>query len=744
MPVRGRWTLAAALACALAGPAPASASHLGVDTEGHTTLEQALVPGADPAAGYTALGVEAASDAYVVRDGATEGDAAIPLASPGRAERRRSLAYFSQLTDLHVTDEESPARAEFTDPTASGAWRPWEALTPFALDRAIRQVNAFAASPVQQGDGTAGELDLALVTGDATDSQQLNEAVWARDLLEGNGPVTFNSGLTDPAEYSPSKLTDPTCLEFVDDRGGPGAAAAEGARYTGVQDYDDYPAGEAPDPAFYDPEDVQGPWAAAGWPAYGELMDAAQEMEIDPAGLRVPFYLASGNHDVLARGREPATAAAELQATGCQKPLGGSAAPMLVPPDERRRFVSRSQIAEIYGAHDPAEKHGLGLVDADEGRNSDGAASYYGWDPPQAPGVHLIALDTTSAGGGDAGSIDDPQFEWLKRELDAAQLAGKLIVLFGHHPVRSLDSAVPDEAAPPCTADDGHGHDVDPGCDLDPRSSEPLHAGDPAAAEQLQTDEQTLTELLAKYPGVVAYVAGHDHSNRVRPFDNEAGGVWWEITTSAVTDFPQQNRLVEVMDNRDGTLSIFATLLDHASPAEAPASGNASGLDAPELASLARTFAFNDPQSGGAAAPAADGEAKDRNVELLSQDPRALECRGRTATVVGSGRSEKIEGGRGADVILALGGEDRIKTGRGRDLVCGGDGADKLKGGGGRDQLRGDQGNDKLKGAKGGDKLSGDRGKDRLKGGTGRDRLRGGKGNDSCKGGSGRDRTRSC
>ena len=198
------------------------------------------------------------------------------------------------------------------------------------------------------------------------------------------------------------------------------------------------------------------------------------------------------------------------------------------------------------------------------------------------------------------------------------------------------------------------------------------------------------------------------------------------------------------MDNRDGTLSIFATVLDHASPAKAPAPGNTSGLDAPELASLARTFAFNDPQSGAASAPAADGEAEDRNVELLSQDPRALECRGRTATVVGSGRSEKIEGGRGADVILALGGKDRIRTGRGRDLVCGGDGADKLKGGGGRDQLRGDQGNDKLKGAKGGDKLSGDRGKDRLKGGTGRDRLRGGRGNDSCKGGSGRDRTRSC
>jgi 3',5'-cyclic AMP phosphodiesterase CpdA len=732
------------LVAVLVGAGTASADHLGADTEGHTTLEQALVPDADPAAGYTALGAEDVNDAYVVRDGASEGDAAIPEAEAGRAGRRRSLAYFSQLADLHVTDEESPARVESSDPTAAGAWRPGEALTPFAVDAAIRQVNAFAASPVPQGNGATGELDFALVTGDAADNQQLNETVWARDLLEGNGPLTFNSGLTDPAGYTPAELSDPACVQFVDEEGGPGSAAAEGARYTGVQDYDDYPAGVEPNPAFYDPDEVLDPWADAGWPAYDELMDTAQELEIDPAGLDVPFYLASGNHDVLAQGSEAATAARERQATGCEKPLAGSTATMLVPPDERRRFVSRPEIAAIYGAHDPVEEHGLGLVDADERRNSDGAASYYGWDPPQTPGVHLIALDTTSAGGGDAGSIDDPQFEWLKRELDAAQLAGELVVLFGHHPVRSLDSDVPDEAAPQCTTDDAHGHDVNPGCDLDPRSSEPLHVGDPDAAEELDTNEQTLTELLAKYPGVVAYVAGHDHRNRVRPFDKEAGGVWWEITTSAVTDFPQQHRLVELMDNRDGTLSIFATLLDHASPAEAPAPGNASGFDASALASLARTLALNDPQTGAAAAPDADGEADDRNVELLTRDPRALECRGRTATVVGSGRSEKIEGGRGADVILALGGKDRIKTGHGRDLVCGGDGADKLKGGGGRDELRGERGNDKLKGGKGGDNLRSDRGRDRLKGGKGRDRLKGGKGNDSCKGGAGRDRTRSC
>jgi Ca2+-binding RTX toxin-like protein len=217
------------------------------------------------------------------------------------------------------------------------------------------------------------------------------------------------------------------------------------------------------------------------------------------------------------------------------------------------------------------------------------------------------------------------------------------------------------------------------------------------------------------------------------------------MNTSAVADYPQQHRLIEVMDNRDGTLSIFGTLLDHASPATAPAGGDASSFDPAQLASIARTLAFNDPQTGAAATGAAPaGTEKDGNVELLLGDPRSFECQGETATVVGSEGSDKIKGTRGRDVILALGGNDKVKTGRGKDLVCGGSGEDKAKGGGGADRLRGDNGKDKLKGGRGGDRLYGGTGRDRLKGGKGRDRLNGGKARDSCKGGAGRDRTRSC
>jgi uncharacterized repeat protein (TIGR01451 family) len=623
----------------------AAATHLQIDTEGHTTLEQILTgtgPRSDPS--YSTLDISQVNDEYIVRDPAG-------VAQPGRATRRRSLAYFSQLTDFQLADEESPARVEFSDQGPSSAWRPMEAFHPFVIDASIRQVNRFAgASPVPQGGGTGNAMDFALLTGDQADNQQLNEMIWTRELIEGGTPLNFNSGLTDPNAYSLQNLPDLVCQAFVTQKGGQAAAAAEGARYTGVQDYDDYD--EGLNPYFYDPDDPRGFWADRGWPTYTGLMDRAQMLSITPAGLDVPSYWVNGNHDVLVQGNEDANRAFEDVATGCQKtlastqstsppsepdpdfinpnPLLDPSASMLVPPDPLRQFVDKAQIKQVIGATATDNGHGFDFVDDAEELDSNGAADYYAWDPPQTPGVRFIAIGTNSEGGivgpfgpmptgSSNGNLDDPQFQWLEDQLTAAQAAGELIVLFGHHPVRTMDADVPDEAASHCTEPDAHGHDVNPGCDLDPRISEPLHFGTPEQAAQFGSTAETFTELVGRFPNVIGYVAGHTHEHKLIPFTRSDSSVWWEINTSATADWPQQHRLIDVMDNRDGTLSIFGTVLDHASPATAPAPGDASGFGNSQLASIGRTFSFADPQSG---PPSGEGTPEDRNVEMLLADPR--------------------------------------------------------------------------------------------------------------------------
>ncbi|HEX8083964.1 MAG TPA: hypothetical protein VF529_06700 [Solirubrobacteraceae bacterium] len=648
----------------LVGVVVASAAGHDADPLGHPTTEQTVVKGPvrDPARpGFFDL-VAGPGSPYVVRRlGET-------VADPGRAERRRSLAYFAQLTDFQLADEESPARVELVDRGASSAWRPMEAFAPHAIDLSLRQVNAFAdASPVKQGDGTGAPMNFALITGDNSDNQQRNETVWVRQLIEG-GTIDPNSG-TRIDDYA---ACGPVLQQALLAKGTPPEPT-----YTGVQDYADYFQAED----FYDPNQPSGQWA--DWPRYRGLMDRAQ-LPFHATGLKVPSYLTNGNHDGLVQGNEDANREFERIATGCIKAVTTTSNPpfpsepspsfllspgvvMPVPPDDPgRAFVDKVELKKIYSEGSQSDDHGFAYVDPAELEASGYSASYYAWDA--RPGMRFVSIDTLSEGGvvgedpthaspingSSNGNIDDPQWKWLERELEAASAADKIIVVFGHHPVRSLTSSITDEMASPCTGrydgslkyggqTDEHGHDPNPGCDLDPRSSSPIHDGEDLAA------------LLTKYPHVVAYVAGHTHENKILPFAAPSGGTgFWEINTSATADWPQQHRLVEVFDNRDGTLSLFGTVLDHGSPLATPPDTDDAAVSAAfsteVLAGLARTFSYNDPQASRAEgdSPGAEGTPEDRNVELLVPDPRRSRSGGGGSGGSGGGGAGGGGGGAGS------------------------------------------------------------------------------------------------
>ena len=165
----------------------------------------------------------------------------------------------------------------------------------------------------------------------------------------------------------------------------------------------------------------------------------------------------------------------------------------------------------------------------------------------------------------------------------------------------------PDEDAGECQANEA-------GCDYDPRRSTPLHRGRAGA--------KSIRSLFLKNPNVIAYVTGHTHENDVIPHKARRRG-FWEINTAAHTDWPQQSRVIEVMNNRDGTLSIFGTILDHAAPIATPAPGSAGNVFSDtQLGSLARRLAAYDYQYDDDGDPR--GRRNDRNVELLIRDPRVV------------------------------------------------------------------------------------------------------------------------
>ncbi len=629
------------------------------DTFGKSTLEQRIQPDGNP--GFNFLET-VAGEGYTVRDG-SEAGAKLGEARSGRGARRTSISYFGQLTDFQLADDESPLRVEFLDPMGgsySAAWRPQEALAPFEIDQMMRQFNHFAKNaPTAAGNGTLPKMDFVMNTGDISDNSQYNETLWNRQIMEGD-TVNPNSGV-DPAPYLGSH---PLCPNSI-------AATLNGmdpADYAGVQDRDLWPPTSKPgyplDPAmgyFWDPDDPNPAATNPGWvnpyadaPSYPGLMNRAQK-PFKPTGLKVPGYVLFGNHDDLVQGNKYANETYGQIATGCLKPIdddednsGRPNGPLLgmvlnanftkddllglyasdpayfmpVPPDPDRRLLSRKEYMKMFGAgKDKTAGHGFRFVDRSEAKASNGWAGYYSFSP--RPGIRYIVLDTTAHGGkypgSDEGNLDYPQLQWFESKLKLAKQNNEVAIAFSHHAIPSLTANVLDENAPACRT---VGVDKVPGCDGDPRFSG-IPGGTPAHLIGLADDAEA---LMLKYPNAIAWVAGHSHVNRITPYAAEDGkSGFWSIRTSALADWPKQNRLLELFDNRDGTLSLFGTLIDHAAPVDPPAPGSdAAGFTPEQMASVARTIGFNDSQSGRACPPklCGEGEIQDRNVELLINDPR--------------------------------------------------------------------------------------------------------------------------
>jgi hemolysin type calcium-binding protein len=742
-------------AALIAAAGLAAATGVSYAHEGHTTEDHTVQSGPPifPGSSFETL-VDGPAAPRVVRT--------LPTASTlaGRGDRRHSLAYFAQLTDFQLADEESPARVEFADRGANSAFRPQEAFNPWAIDYSFRQLNQFTpASPHPQAGGARAPMDLALVTGDQSDNQQYNETLWVRQLIEGGAPLTPNSGIkSDYAACRPENRAELLAREAAGE-------IPDEPTYMGVQDYDDL-GFKAPD--YYDPDEPFGDQYGT-FPTWPGLMDRAQSLTFTPVGLRrngtpVPTYVSNGNHDGLVQGNEDAIKAFEDIATGCFKVAQSTSTLPIAPepdpnqlfspglgfavrPDEPgRRFVDRVELKRIYSTGIQEDGHGFDFIDPAELTASGFAATY--WSRDLKPGIRFISIDTVSDGGvvqeSSEGNIDDPQWQWLQRELARAEADGKLTVVFGHHPIRSLVSHVPDEAAQPCSghydangsysSPDSHGHDANPGCDLDPRNSSPVHEG------------EDLRALLSEHHNVIAYVAGHTHENKVLACGSDdgcpAGGNWWEINTAAVADWPQQSRLIEVMDNRDGTLSLLGTLTDPGGPLAVPDSGTpAAGFGNDQLASISHAVTANDPQLGDGTA---EGGAQDQNVELLVDDPRTATVRGTPGDDVihGTPGKDVILCGAGDDVVVSGDGDDVIRCGPGNDLVKSGRGNDRVSGGSGRDRLFGGPGRDRLFGRSGADRIFGQGGRDLLGGGSGADRMFGGPAGDRLIGGAGGDRMR--
>ncbi|MFR9796226.1 TIGR03767 family metallophosphoesterase [Streptomyces sp. MS06] len=473
----------------------------------------------------------------------------------GRAGRRTALASFVQLTDLHLMDSQHPLRVEFLRAAQPHAWRPQEALTVHGAIALVERVNALRAGPV-----TGAPLGCVVSTGDNTDNNSVLELDWYLKVMSG-GRIAPNSG--DPRHY-------------------------EGALSSGLKLY------WQPDSA------VRDQYKQRGFPHLEGFLDAAVR-EVRSPGLRLPWYSTVGNHDSMpvgcfghgdsylaefAVGDRKLLSVPPAEARRLQKhiydgtdPQGRALGELLrsharqmrpVTPDGRRALFTP---ADHVRAHLDPEHTGPGPVGHGySAANLDAGTQYYAF--PLSADVLGISLDTTDPGGYYTGSVDAAQMAWLERTLRAHR--DTYVIVFSHYTSRSMPGpAVPDPARP----------------------HERRHNGD------------ELLALLGRHRNVVAWVNGHEHRNAVTAHPGSGGHGFWEVSTASHVEFPQLARVVELVDNRDGTLSLHTTLVESAAPHRT----DFADLSQTGLAALYRELSFNANEGS----LRLQGDPGDRNTELL-------------------------------------------------------------------------------------------------------------------------------
>jgi len=296
------------------------------------------------------------------------------LADGDATPQGAAIACIAHLTDLHVTDAQSPARFEFInrewrDPRFRELLpmhRPQETLNTHAIAATVRAINDLAAGPV-----TGSAVQVAVMTGDAIDNAQRNELANFLSLMRG--------GMVNP------------------DSGAPG--------YDGVQDVD------WRGDTYWKPDGLPGGdvyQSALGFPHHQGLLDLAME-PFRTEGMRVPWLGCRGNHEEVCQGVGIVTPPLARAMTGSRKPIDlppgldldkvvetfvvqpelFMSGPYIdVEPDSERRPVERGEVMpEPYHVRDMGE-------------------------------VRFITLDTVSTEGGADGTIDPDQLYWLERRLE--------------------------------------------------------------------------------------------------------------------------------------------------------------------------------------------------------------------------------------------------------------------------------------------------------------------------------------
>lgn len=439
------------------------------------------------------------------------------------ATRRTRLLSFFSISDIHITDKESPAQVPYfgwsaafgTQGPASlnpSSYSPAMCATTHLLDSTVQTINALhRLSPFHFG----------IALGDFCNSGQYNELRWFIDVMDGKAIVPSSGAHRGADTIDYQKPYQAAGL----DRSIPW--------YAVIGNHDQF-------------------WMGIGYPTVKvrQAMVGSNVLEIySPPGLGPLVPGASEGYGTYVGVVDGTTPYGDVIHWG---PTNDYATRPTVAADPDRHIIAEdiasptNFVAEFFMTTSEPSGHGF---------NRDGAgstAACYTFDPLTNVPIRVIVLDNTCKADQTnqsptfygAGWLDDARYMWLTNELQKGQDEDRLMILAAHIPVTPQES---------------------------------LTATNKLVGKQFYDPavETNLVATLHRYPNLLMLMAGHRHVNVVTPFpspdpDHPEFG-FWQVETPSLRDFPIQFRAWEIFLNSDTNISIVATDVDPETTPDSPA-----------------------------------------------------------------------------------------------------------------------------------------------------------------------------
>jgi metallophosphoesterase (TIGR03768 family) len=418
------------------------------------------------------------------------------------ATNTASLLNFFTMSDIHLTDEESPAQSVYYGSKwgVISGYSPAMLYTTQTLDATVQTINVL---------NKRTPFDFGISLGDNINSDQYNELRWFIDTLDGKN-INPDSGVKDDPIPGPNNDYQDTFKAAGLDKTIPW--------YQTLGNHDHFWMG------LFTPDDY-----IKNTLVGNTILNQSNIFSADgiKAGINGRGYYmgavdgSTPNGDIVGAG-----------------PVADFSSPPTVPADLNRRFLStNSWMSEFFNSSSSPIGHGFSQADVASG------FANYTFEPKSDVPLKVIVLDDTENNNDPSdktnghGSLDQKRYDWLTAELDKGQAEGKLMIIAAHIPIGvKLDSS---------------------GLGASLTWSEHAAVTDTDLIAKLHTYPNIIAWISGhRHRNTVTALKSPD------PNHPELG--FWEIETPSLREFPQQFRTFQIVRNTDNNISIFATDVDPA------------------------------------------------------------------------------------------------------------------------------------------------------------------------------------